>query len=129
LHNEIDRHNNYQVRSTTGEIHNIRFENAGKAGSSLFRPYVLPKPHTSPKDAFCLRDTRMLNGYRRISLFNQEIEVPHVPLREDVELHMIPDLGKQVLEVRSGTLSSSIPSNCHWLIYEFTFQVLLTGIV
>jgi len=27
---------------------------------------------------------------RRISLFNHEIEVPHVPLREKVELHLIP---------------------------------------
>lgn len=111
LRNEVDRYNNHQVHSTTGEIPNIRFENARKAGSSLFRPYALPKPYTSPKDVFCLRDKRMVNGYRRISLFNQEIEVPHVPLREDVELHMIPDIGKQVLEVRvwwTGKLVHSV---------------------
>jgi hypothetical protein len=42
----------------------------------------------------------MLNGYRRISFFNQEIEVPHVPLREYVELHMVPNLERQILEVR-----------------------------
>ncbi len=100
LRNEVDRYNNHQVHSTTGEIPNLRFENARKAGTSLFRPFTLPKPFTSPKDIFCLRDTRILNGYRRISLFNQEIEVPHVPLREDVELHMIPNLVKQILEVR-----------------------------
>jgi len=94
LRHEVDRYNNHQVHSTTGEIPNLRFENARKAGTSLFRPF------TSPKDVFCLRDTRILNGYRRISLFNQEIEVPHVPLREDVELHMIPNIGKQILEVR-----------------------------
>jgi hypothetical protein len=100
LRDEVDRYNNHQVHSTTGEVPNLRFENARKAGTSLFRPFSLPKPYTSPKDVFCLRDTRMLNGYRRISLFNQEIEVPHVPLREDVELHMIPNLGRQILEVR-----------------------------
>ena len=100
LRNEVDRYNNHQVHSTTGEIPNLRFENARKTGTSLFRPFSLPKPYTSPKDVFCLRDTRILNGYRRISIFNQEIEVPHVPLREDVELHMIPNLGKQILEVR-----------------------------
>jgi hypothetical protein len=100
LRNEVDRYNNHQVHSTTGEIPSQRFENARKAGTSLFRPFSLPKPYTSPKDVFCLRDTRTLNGYRRISLFNQEIEVPHVPLREDVELHMIPDFGRQILEVR-----------------------------
>jgi hypothetical protein len=100
LRNEVNRYNNHQVHSTTGEIPNLRFENAKKAGTSLFRPFVLPKPYTSPKDVFCLRDTRTLNGYRRISLFNQEIEVPHVPLREDVELHIFPNFGKQILEVR-----------------------------
>lgn len=111
LRNEVDRYNNHQVHSTTGEIPNIRFENARKSGPSLFRPYALPKPYTSSKDVFCLRETRILNGYRRISLFNQEIEVPHVPLREDVELHMIPDFGKQVLEVRiwwNGRLVHSV---------------------
>jgi hypothetical protein len=100
LRDEVDRYNNHQVHSTTGEIPGLRFENARKAGTSLFRPFSLPKPFTSTKDVFCLRDTRMLNGYRRISLFNQEINVPHVPLHEDVELHMIPNLEKQILEVR-----------------------------
>jgi len=100
LRSEVDRYNNHQVHSTTGKIPNVRFENARKAGTSLFRPFTFPKPFTSPKDVFCLRDTRILNGYRRISLFNQEIEVPHVPLREDVELHMIPDIRKQILEIR-----------------------------
>ncbi|MFZ2095943.1 MAG: hypothetical protein WAV05_04820 [Anaerolineales bacterium] len=100
LRNEVDRYNNHQVHSTTGEIPNIRFENARKTGNTLFRPFSLPKPYTSPKDVFCLRDTRIVNGYRRISLFNQDFEVPNVPLREDVELHMFPNIGKQVLEVR-----------------------------
>jgi hypothetical protein len=100
LRDEVDRYNNHQVHSTTGEIPGLRFENARKAGTSLFRPFSLPMPFTSTKDVFCLRDTRMLNGYRRISLFNQEIDVPHVPLHEDVELHMIPNLDKQILEVR-----------------------------
>jgi hypothetical protein len=100
LRDEVDRYNNHQVHSTTGEVPSLRFENAKKAGTSLFRPFSLPKPFTSPKDVFCLHDTRMLNGYRRISFFNQEIEVPHVPLREYVELHMVPNLERQILEVR-----------------------------
>jgi len=100
LRDEVDRYNNHQVHSTTGEIPALRFDHARKSGSSLFRPFALPKPYTSPKDIFCLREMRTLNGYRRISLFNQEIEVPHVPVREDVELHLIPDLPRQALEVR-----------------------------
>lgn len=100
LKEEIDRYNNHQVHSTTGEIPSIRFEEARKEGNSLFRPFVLPKPYTSTKDVFCLRERRMVNGYRRISLFNHEIEVPKVPLREEVEVHLVPDTGRETLEVR-----------------------------
>jgi hypothetical protein len=42
----------------------------------------------------------MVNGYRRISLFNHEIEVPKVPLREEVEVHLVPDPMRGALEVR-----------------------------
>ena len=42
----------------------------------------------------------MVNGYRRISLFNHKIEVPKVTLREEVEAHLIPDIARDALEVR-----------------------------
>jgi len=100
LQEELDRYNNHQLHSTTGEIPRIRFANAQAAGNSLFRPFALPKPYTSPKDVFCLRETRMVNGYRRVSVFNHEIEVPNVPLREEVELHFTPNFAKQVMDVR-----------------------------
>ena len=100
LRDEVDRYNNHQVHSTTGEIPGIRFDNARKSGTSLFRPFSLPNPYTSPKDIFCLHEMRTLNGYRCISLFNHDIKVPHVPVREDVELHLIPDIARQALEVR-----------------------------
>lgn len=100
LKDEIDRYNNHQVHSTTGEIPAIRFANAKQQGNSLFRPFVLPKPYSSLKDVFCLRDTRTVDGYRRISVFNKSIEVPKVPLREDVELHLVPDLDRQTIECR-----------------------------
>jgi hypothetical protein len=100
LKEEVDRYNNHQVHSTTGEIPSIRFEKARKEGNSLFRPFVLPKPYTSNKDIFCLREKRTVNGYRKISLFNHEIAVPHVPLREEVEVHLVPDTKKEALEVR-----------------------------
>jgi hypothetical protein len=41
----------------------------------------------------------MVNGYRRVSIFNHEIEVPNVPLREEVELHFTPNLAKQVIPI------------------------------
>ena len=49
---EVDRYNNHQVHSTTGEIPNIRFARARKEGNSLFRKFSLPEPYTSPLDVF-----------------------------------------------------------------------------
>lgn len=100
LKEELDRYNNHQVHSTTGEVPSIRFDKARREGNSLFRPFVLPKPYTSTKDIFCLREKRTVNGYRKISLFNHEVVVPHVPLREEVEVHLIPDKERRALEVR-----------------------------
>jgi len=100
LKEEVNRYNNHQVHSTTGEIPAIRFEKARLDGNSLFRPFILPKPYSSTKDVFCIREKRVVNGYRRISLFNQEIEVPNVSLREEVEMHLIPQRETNVLEVR-----------------------------
>jgi hypothetical protein len=97
---EVDRYNNHQVHSTTGEIPNIRFQKARKEGNSLFRKFTIPKPYRSPKDVFCLRTSRMVNGYRRISLFKHQIEVPNVPLRQDVDVHLVPDETKQLMHIR-----------------------------
>jgi transposase len=100
LKEEVDRYNNHQVHSTTQEIPRIRFEKARAAGNSLFRPFSLPKPYTSPKDVFCLRETRLVNGYRRISLFNHTIEVPNVPIREHVEIHLVPNTAQDAMDIR-----------------------------
>jgi hypothetical protein len=110
LREELNRYNNHQVHSTTGEIPSFRFETARKEGNSLFSPYVMPKPFTSPKDVFCLREKRMTNGYRRITLFNHEIEVPGVPIREEVELHLIPDIKRNALEIRIWWENSMVHS-------------------
>ena len=100
LQAELHRYNNEQVHSTTGEIPNIRFERARREGNSLFRKLVIPKPYTSSEDVFCLREQRMVNAYRRISLFNHTIEVPRVPLRVYVDVHMVPDDAKQLMHIR-----------------------------
>ncbi len=100
LKEELNRYNNHQVHSTTGEVPSIRFDKARKEGNSLFRPFALPKPYTSTKDVFCLRETRTVNGYRKISLSNHEIVVPNVPLREEVNVHLVPDVERGALEVR-----------------------------
>lgn len=100
LRDEVNRYNGHQVHSTTREIPNIRYERARKEGNSLFHKFVIPKPYTSVKDIFCLREKRIVNGYRRISLFKHVIEVPNVPLREDVDVHLVPDEGKQLMHIR-----------------------------
>ena len=100
LREEVHRYNYHQVHSTTGEVPAIRFANAKEAGNSLFRPFALPFPYKSAKDVFCLRTTRTVDGYRRISLDRHSIEVPKVDVREDVNLHLTPDMAKNLLEVR-----------------------------
>jgi len=100
LREEVDRYNHHQVHSTTKEIPDIRFQRAKKTGNTLFRPFSLPKPYTSPKDVFCLRESRVVNGYRRISLFNHTIQVPNVELYEQVDIHLAPNTAKQVMEIR-----------------------------
>jgi len=100
LYEELDRYNNHQVHSTTGEIPSIRFQRAIGEGNSLFRPFSIPEPYTSRDDVFCLREERTINAYRRISLFGHEIQVPDAPLREQVDIHMIPDLEKNVMNLR-----------------------------
>jgi hypothetical protein len=100
LREEVQRYNNHQVHSTTGEVPAIRFANAKKAGNSLFRPFVLPKPYKSTKDIFCLRTKRILDGYRRISIDRHVIDVPKVDVREEVDLRLVPDFAKNVLEIR-----------------------------
>ncbi len=100
LNEELDRYNNHQIHSTTGEVPSIRFARARKEGNSLFRPFALPKPYAASKDVFCLREKRTVNGYRKISLSTHEIIVPNVPLREEVEVHLTPDTNRGALEVR-----------------------------
>lgn len=100
LKNEINRYNNHQVHSTTGEIPAIRFKNALKAGNSLFRKFSIPQPYKSPLDVFCLKESRMVDAYRRISLFNHSIEVPKTPLRVYVDVHLVPDLVRKVMHIR-----------------------------
>lgn len=97
---EVDRYNNHQVHSTIKEIPSIGFEKARKEGNSLFRPFSVPAPFLSSKDIFCLREKRMVNAYHKISLYNKEIFVPKVPLRDYVEIFIAPDKKRGIVELR-----------------------------
>ena len=107
LKEELDRYNNHQVHSTTGEIPRIRFEKALNEGNSLLRPLSLPVPYT---DVFCLREQRRVNAYSRISLFRHEIQVPNTPLHKLVDIHMIPDQEKSTMDIRIWWNNSMVHS-------------------
>ena len=92
LAEEVDRYNNHQVHSTTGEIPRILLNRSKNEGNSVFRPLVLKEPYTSAKDIFCIKEKRIVNGYGQISFRNRWIKVPsHVPERAEVTVHIYPD--------------------------------------
>jgi hypothetical protein len=97
---EVQRYNEYQVHSTTGEIPMMRLERALHEGKTLFRPFKLPFPYESTKDVFSLRDTRTTNAYRKISLNSMEIRVPGVDPYEKVDLRLVPDAETGLTEIR-----------------------------
>jgi len=100
LREEVYRYNHQRVHSTTGEIPQIRFQRALRTGQSFFRPFTVPPPFTSPKDIFCLRQIRTVNAYRRIDFYSTPIPMPRVPIGQDVEIHIIPNISRGSLQLR-----------------------------
>ena len=100
LASELTRYNSYQVHSVTGEIPDERFFRAFDEKRSLFREFVIPSPFTSTKDIFALRDERVVNAYRKISINKLELNVSGVPIRERVYLRIVPSKNAGLAEVR-----------------------------
>lgn len=91
LATEVARYNTKQVHSTTGEIPLIRFQRAEREGNTVFRPLKLPEPYTSEKDVFCLKETRVVNGYSSIAWHGGYWKVPkYIPEGAKLTLHIIP---------------------------------------
>jgi hypothetical protein len=110
LRKEIHRYNHLQVHSTTREIPDYRFDKARKTGQTLFRPFFVPKPLKSPKDVFCLKETRVVNPYRRLSFYQQAIPLKHIAPGEEVDLHLVPNLARETVKIRvrwKGTMIQS----------------------
>lgn len=97
---EVDRYNNHQVHSTTQEIPLLRFQRALKEKKSLFREFKVPPPYHSTKDIFCLRAERVVNPYRKISFNNLELKISAAPIRERVQLRIVPDKESGLAEIR-----------------------------
>ena len=97
---EMDRYNNHQVHSTTGEIPIMRFQRAKEEKRSLFREFVVPPPFQSTKDVFCLRAERRVDNYRKISFNNLNLAISGVPILEKVKLRIVPDEESGLAEIR-----------------------------
>jgi len=61
----------------------------------------LTSKYTSAKDIFCLRIKRVVDAYHKISISTLKLKVHKVPLRKEVELHIIPDMKTGIAEVRT----------------------------
>ena len=83
----------------TGTILNVQWHGSDVVEVS-YRPFALPKPFCSTKDVFCIRHSRVADGYRRISIGGHSIQVSKIEPRQDVELHFIPDDTKNQVEIR-----------------------------
>jgi len=99
LNRELQRYNYKQVHSTTQEVPYFRFQRALTEGKSLFREFKVPYPYQSVKDVFCLRTTRVIDAYRKISLNGLPLQIKNTTPRETVTLRIYP-INKMVSEVR-----------------------------
>ncbi len=97
---EAERYNFYQVHSTTGEVPYYRLKRLIDEGKSLFREFVLPTSYVSTKDIFALRDSRIVNPYRKISFNKLKLPISGAPIREAVNLRIVPDMESGMAEIR-----------------------------
>lgn len=100
LDEERHKYNTLLVHSQIQEIPQYRFNRFHKEGKTFFRPFILPKPYTSPKDIFALRVIRQTDGYRRISLFGHTIQLKNVETYVPIVVRIIPRTDTKSLELR-----------------------------
>lgn len=100
LHAELDRYNNRQVHSTTGEIPAIRFHRAQTEKRSLFREFAVPPPFLSTKDIFCLRLERTVDAYRKVMIRELAFKLSGVEPRDRVHLRIVLRREQGIAEIR-----------------------------
>jgi len=110
LSDEINRYNYHKTHSVIAEIPALRLQRALDENHSLFRDFSVPLPFQSSKDLFCLRDSRIVNPYRKISFNNLELKVSGVPIRKNVQLRIIPDFNSGLAEIRFWYLDNLVGS-------------------
>ena len=100
LNYEAHRYNYIQKHSTTLEIPAVRFENAINQNKTLFRKFTIKPPYLSPKDIFCLREERIVDAYRKISIDNLQLKIHNAPIGEKLQLRIYPNISKGLAEIR-----------------------------
>ena len=100
LKEEVKLYNSKRVHSVTGEIPDIRFNKAVKEGKTLFRPFTVPKPYQSAKDIFALRQQRMTDGYRSISLYGTKLKVSKAECYTQVDIRLVPGIQTKTIDLR-----------------------------
>lgn len=100
LKNEVECYNYRRVHSTTKEIPMVRFETAQRERRSLFREFKLEQPNQTVKDIFCLRETRVVNGYSQVHFRNVALVVANAKPGQRVDLKIYPDPATGVTDIR-----------------------------
>lgn len=78
----------------------FRFERLLREGKTMLRPFAIPKPYLHLNDVFCLREERVVDGYRRIRFHSVELTLSGVLPRQTVELRYAPAARDGLTEVR-----------------------------
>ena len=99
LNHELHRYNHRQVHSATQEVPYFRFQRALREGKSLFRKFKICPPRQSVKDIFCLRLSRTVDPYRKISINSFIMKLNNVSPGDKVDIRIYP-LNNGVAELR-----------------------------
>jgi len=100
LAQEVYQYNHRRIHSTTLEIPYSRFQRALKEKKSMFRNFVIKPPFQSIRDIFCIRISRTIDPYRRISINNVALKANQVPIGAKVELRIYANERTGLSEIR-----------------------------
>ena len=100
LSQEVYQYNHRRIHSTTLEIPYSRFQRALKEKKSMFRNFVIKPPFQSIRDIFCIRISRTVDTYRRISINNVALKANQVPIGAKVELRIYANERTGLSEIR-----------------------------
>ena len=72
----------------------------GRRATASSGPSPCPSPTPHPEMFFCLRERRIVDAYRRISIFAHQIDVPKALPHEELELHLVPNEDREFMDIR-----------------------------